>query len=100
MKRFKEVSALITIDRLQRKVDFISKLTGIEFNFVPGTLRGTRGYMMLSKDPAKASPFIPDGLLGRSRHEANKTLDAILAGIGFVASIPEEKRPDMKAVVI
>lgn len=78
------MSKPVTVESLRDKVATISGLTGTQFHFTPGTIRGSKGYAMRPVDPAKASPFIPDGMIGRSRHEANRTLDAILAGIGFV----------------
>lgn len=84
MRRFELVSKPVTVESLRDKVATISGLTGTQFQFVPGTVRGSKGYMMRPVDPEKASPFIPDGMIGRTRHEANRTLDSILAGIGFV----------------
>ena len=88
MGRFHTVTKQITMAGLKGKVDFISGLTGIDFKFSPGTAKDSKGYLMRPANPEKASPFLPGGLIGRTRHEANRNLDAILAGIGFVAGVP------------
>lgn len=87
-RRSVDVTRPITVESLEDKVRFISALTGIDFRFIPGTVRGSNGYVLKPRDPKKETPYFPDGMIGRSRHEANKTLDAILAGIGFVAGLP------------
>lgn len=95
-----DVTRPISIEGLHAKVKFISKLTGLDFQFVPGTISNRRGYLLLAYGGLKESPFLPGNLIGRTRTEANRTLDAILAGIGFVAEIPPEVRPVQKTVLL
>lgn len=86
MKTYQEPHK-ISLDDLRSKVDRLSKASGIPFAFIASSERASgRGYQITPTGPF-ASHVMPrvfrGGELGLTRVEANKTLDAMLAGIAM-----------------
>lgn len=91
----------ISMDNLEDKVELISRATGIEFRFIPGTAqKRSLGYKLVPKDPSQDLPFLRDHVIGLSRSEANKTLNAILTGISFVTALPGPEKRDLSKIII
>lgn len=86
-RQARNVCSPITIDGLREKVARLSKESGIEFKFIPSAERHrSRGYKIIVEDTTVAENLpigFRNGELGKSRGDANRILDAMLAGISM-----------------
>ena len=80
---FNKTGHNISIDELYAKVERIKELTGVRYLLIYNP--GRSAYSLNFADASQQADDYPHGIIGRSRAEANKVLDAIIGGITLAA---------------